>query len=156
MPDPATPERTPPAAARQALCTSGELQEKGRAIVFDVLHDEAPATAFALRFDGRVVAYLNRCAHLAAEMDWQPGEFLDHDKRWIVCAMHGASYEPANGRCVGGPCNRGRLIPVKIQEIDGQACWYPSADIRPPPLVYPLPAAQAMSLADPPASESPP
>jgi hypothetical protein len=37
----------------------------------------APARAFALRFDGRVVAYLNRCAHVPTEMDWQPGEFLD-------------------------------------------------------------------------------
>ena len=28
-------------------------------------------------------------------MDWQPGEFLDADRRWIVCSIHGATYEPA-------------------------------------------------------------
>ena len=51
--------------------------------------------AFALRIDGTPVAYLNRCVHVQAEMDWQPGEFLDHDRRFIVCSMHGATYEPA-------------------------------------------------------------
>ena len=131
MPDPATPERTPPAAARQALCTSGELQEKGRAIVFDVLHDEAPATAFALRFDGRVVAYLNRCAPVAAEMDWQPGEFLDAGREFILCSIHGASYEPRDGRCIGGPCGRGRLTKLEVAEDAGQVYWYPCAHTQP-------------------------
>lgn len=147
---------TPSAAPPQRLCAAADLAERGKAVAFDVLLWGQPARAFALRFNGALVAYINRCAHVPVEMDWQPGEFLDHDKRWIVCAMHGASYQPANGRCVGGPCGRGQLMPVKIQEIDGQACWYPSADIRPPPSDYPLPAARAMSLADPPASESPP
>ena len=40
------------------------------------MHFHQPARAFALRFDGRVVAYLNRCAHVPTEMDWQPGQFL--------------------------------------------------------------------------------
>ena len=146
----------PSTAPPQPLCAAADLAERGKAVAFDVLLWGQPARAFALRFNGALVAYINRCAHVPVEMDWQPGEFFDHDKRLIVCAMHGASYEPANGRCVGGPCGRGRLMPVKIQEIDGQACWYPSADIRPPPSVCALPAALAMSLADPPASESPP
>ncbi len=59
-------------------------------------------------------------------MDWQPGEFLDADQRWIVCSIHGATYEPADGRCVGGPCGRARLTPVPVQEHDGQVYWYPS------------------------------
>ena len=65
------------------------------------------------------------------------------DRRWIVCALHGAAYEPASGRCVGGPCGRGRLTPVDVGERDGQVYWYPSRDIRPVPF-------------DAPASESPP
>jgi nitrite reductase/ring-hydroxylating ferredoxin subunit len=66
-------------------------------------------------------------------MDWQPGEFLDSDKRFIVCSIHGASYDPADGRCAGGPCGRGMLIAVDVGERDGEACWYPSRDVRPPP-----------------------
>jgi nitrite reductase/ring-hydroxylating ferredoxin subunit len=113
------------------LCDGRALEERGRARVWDVLEHGQPATAFALRFDGRVVAYLNRCAHVPAEMDWQPGEFLDADRRWILCSIHGATYEPADGRCVGGPCGRGRLKALSVQERDGQVYWYPSPDIRP-------------------------
>ena len=113
------------------LCASQVLEERGRAWVWDVLQYGRAARAFALRFDGAVVAYLNRCVHVPTEMDWQPGEFLDIDKRWILCSIHGASYEPADGRCVGGPCGRGKLMRITMAERDGQACWYPSADIRP-------------------------
>jgi nitrite reductase/ring-hydroxylating ferredoxin subunit len=115
----------------QPLCAAADLVERGKAIGFDVLLWRQPARAFAMRFDGQLVAYINRCAHVPVEMDWRPGDFLDHDKRWIVCSIHGATYEPADGRCVGGPCGRGRLIRIATAEIDGQACWYPSADIRP-------------------------
>jgi nitrite reductase/ring-hydroxylating ferredoxin subunit len=132
MPDDTTPDAAAlPPAARQALCASGELQEKGRAVLFDVLHYEAPATAFVLRFDGRVVAYLNRCAHVAAEMDWQPGEFLDAGREFILCSIHGASYEPRDGRCIGGPCGRGRLTKLEVVEEAGQVYWYPCAHTRP-------------------------
>ncbi|WP_348754567.1 Rieske 2Fe-2S domain-containing protein, partial [uncultured Aquincola sp.] len=86
---------------------------------------------FALRFDGRVVGYVNRCVHVPTEMDWQEGQFLDMDRRWILCSIHGAAYEPADGRCVGGPCGRGKLTAITLQERDGQVYWYPSRDIRP-------------------------
>ncbi|MFZ2653267.1 MAG: Rieske 2Fe-2S domain-containing protein [Burkholderiaceae bacterium] len=118
-------------ASRQALCSSGELQEKGRALVFDVLHANEPARAFALRFDGRVVAYLNRCAHVHAELDWQPGEFLDAGREFILCSIHGAQYQPRDGRCVGGPCGRGRLTPLAVEEDTGRVYWYPSAETQP-------------------------
>ena len=86
----------------EPLCASAELEERGRAVVWDVLEYGRPARAFALRFDGTVRAYMNRCLHVPTEMDWQPGEFLDMDKRWILCSIHGATYEPTDGRCVGG------------------------------------------------------
>ncbi len=125
MPDePAPPRR---------LCSSGELVERGQALVFDVLYFREPLRAFALRFGGRVVAYLNRCAHVPTELDWQPGEFLDRDREFILCAVHGASYAPQSGQCVGGPCGRGRLTPLQVSERDGEVYWYPSRDIRPAP-----------------------
>ena len=113
------------------LCDARALEERGRAWVWDVLEYGRPARAFALRFDGSVLAYMNRCVHVPAEMDWQPGEFLDSDKRFILCSTHGAAYEPADGRCVGGPCGRGRLTAIRVEERDGQVYWYPSRDIRP-------------------------
>ena len=113
------------------LCASDALVEKGDAHGFDVLHFRQPARAFALRFDGRVVAYLNRCLHVPVEMDWNAGEFLDADKSVILCATHGAAYEPLSGRCVGGPCGRGRLTAIDTVERDGQVYWYPSRDTTP-------------------------
>jgi nitrite reductase/ring-hydroxylating ferredoxin subunit len=118
-------------ADAQALCRADELAERGNAVGFDVLLWRQPTRGFALRFDGRVVAYLNRCAHVPTEMDWQPGEFLDADKRHIVCSIHGATYEPASGRCIGGPCDRGRLMAIEVSERDGQVYWYPSLDVKP-------------------------
>ena len=113
------------------LCASADLLEKGLAFVFDVLQFREPARAFVLRYDGRVVAYLNRCLHVPTEMDWQVGEFLDSAKEFIMCSIHGAVYEPLTGRCVGGPCGRGKLTVIDAFERDGQVYWYPSHDTQP-------------------------
>lgn len=120
-----------PAAGGEPLCPSVELAERGRAYVFDVLEYGRSVRAFALRIDGQVVAYLNRCVHVPAEMDWQPGEFLDSEREFILCSTHGAAYEPKSGRCVGGPCGRGQLTALAVSERDGMVYWYPSRDIRP-------------------------
>jgi nitrite reductase/ring-hydroxylating ferredoxin subunit len=113
------------------LCASAELAERGNAFVFDVRQFREPARAFVLRFDGRLVAYLNRCLHVPAEMDWQPGEFLDADREFIMCSIHGAVYEPLTGRCAGGPCARGKLTAIEVFERDGQVYWVPSRDTQP-------------------------
>ena len=115
------------------LCASGELIEKGNAFVFDVLHYREPARAFALRFEGKVVAYLNRCVHVPTELDWQPGEFLDGGKEFILCSIHGAAYEPRHGKCIGGPCGRGGLTPIAAEERDGEVWWLPTAATAPAP-----------------------
>ena len=115
----------------QRLCDSAQLAERGDALVFDLLEYGRPARAFALRFEGRVVAYLNRCMHTPVEMDWQEGKFLDMDREYILCSIHGAAYEPLSGRCVAGPCAGARLLPLEVQERDGQVYWYPSRDIQP-------------------------
>jgi len=128
---PGSPLPVPPALPRQHLCAAGQLAEKGNALVFDVLQYREPVRAFALRFEGRVVAYLNRCAHVPAEMDWQPGEFLDSGREFILCSIHGAAYDPLNGRCVAGPCGRGRLTELRVEEDAGEVYWYPSRDIQP-------------------------
>jgi nitrite reductase/ring-hydroxylating ferredoxin subunit len=118
-------------APRVPVCDSGDLLDGGRGVVFDVQEFRRPERAFVLRFEGQVVGYLNRCAHVPAELDWQPGEFLDADRRQIVCAIHGATYDPRNGRCTGGPGGRGRLKALRVAEEGGKVYWYPSTDIQP-------------------------
>ena len=130
-----------PEAGPQFLCRSDELAERGQGVGFDVLLWRQPARAFALRIDGRPVAYINRCAHVPTELDWNPGEFLDAERKTIVCAVHGAQYAPSTGHCLGGPCGRGRLMPVAVSEGGGEVSWYPSRDIA--PLAFDEPALPA-------------
>ena len=120
-------------AQRLPLCASADLPERGQAHLFEVWQAGQAVRAFALRVDGRVVAYLNRCAHVPVELDWVPGQFWDSERQWILCSLHGAAYEPQSGRCAGGPCGRGHLTPIPVAEEDGQVYWYPANDLSPPP-----------------------
>jgi nitrite reductase/ring-hydroxylating ferredoxin subunit len=115
------------------LCASADITERGSAWLWSVRQYGQNLPAFALRFDGQVVAYINRCVHVPTEMDWQSGQFFDFEKRWIMCSLHGAMYEPRDGQCIGGPCGKGRLTGIDTQERGGQVYWYPSRDIRPVP-----------------------
>ncbi|WP_395695032.1 Rieske (2Fe-2S) protein [Piscinibacter sp.] len=135
------PEDAPVPEARLPLCRSGEIEEGGLAFVWDVLQWGQPARAFVLRWEGQLVAYLNRCVHVPTEMDWKPGEFLDADRRWILCSIHGATYDVRSGRCFSGPCGRGSLTRVQVAEDAGQVYWYPSRDTRPVPFDEPRPAS---------------
>jgi nitrite reductase/ring-hydroxylating ferredoxin subunit len=91
------------------------------------------ATGFVVRHRGTLFAYLNRCAHVSMELDWQPGRFFDADGEWLVCATHGALYEPATGRCAGGPCaGRGGLRAIALVERDGVLYWQPDGYLEPP------------------------
>jgi nitrite reductase/ring-hydroxylating ferredoxin subunit len=79
------------------------------------------------------VGYLNRCAHIGLELDWTPGRFLDSERRWLICAAHGALYEPASGACAAGPCaGRGGLVPVRVEEIEGVVYWRRDGDASSP------------------------
>lgn len=117
--------------APQFLCDSSALEEVGDAVVFDVREWGRDASAFAVRYDNEVVAYLNQCAHVPTQMDWEPGKFWDQDKRFIICAVHGALYDPPNGLCVGGPCAGKHLLKLEVQERDKQVHWYPTDRIQP-------------------------
>jgi nitrite reductase/ring-hydroxylating ferredoxin subunit len=57
------------------------------------------------------------------EMDWRPGQFFDESGRWLMCATHGALFEPSNGHCVAGPCVGKALIPILCTEQDGVVYW---------------------------------
>ncbi len=106
----------------QRVCGSGELQDGQLAVSFDVLYHRQPVRAFAVRHGGRAYAYLNRCTHVAMEMDWQPNRFFDDTGQWLLCASHGAAYAPDTGACAGGPC-RGGLVAVPLTEQDGVVYW---------------------------------
>jgi nitrite reductase/ring-hydroxylating ferredoxin subunit len=86
--------------------------------------------AFAVRFEGQPHAYLNRCTHVAMEMDFQPDQFFDDTGRWLLCATHGAVYAPDTGKCAGGPC-RGGLVKIDLSETDGVVHWHTAYNLKP-------------------------
>ena len=105
---------------QRLICTSDELVEGGRGVLFTVDRHGINEPAFVLRFRGRVHAYLNRCAHLPVGLDWQPGEFFDHSGLYLICATHGALYAPESGRCLGGRCDGKGLTAVSVIEHGGR------------------------------------
>ena len=72
--------------AARVICASAELAEGGRGVRFEAALKGRVRSAFVVRYDGAARAYLNQCAHVPVELDWQPGVFFDSDgsrvKRW--------------------------------------------------------------------------
>ncbi len=105
---------------RHLVCTTAALIDGGPGIRFEVNRGGERTPAFAVRFRGRVHAYLNRCGHLPVELDWQQGEFFDISGLYLICATHGAIYAPDTGQCLGGRCNGNGLVALEVVEDDGQ------------------------------------
>jgi nitrite reductase/ring-hydroxylating ferredoxin subunit len=106
--------------SKRLICSSLDLTEGGKGVRFTVPLRGEECPAFAIRYDGVVRAYLNRCQHVPVELDWMEGEFFDHSGLYLVCATHGATYMPESGVCIAGPCKGRRLVSVAVEEAAGQ------------------------------------
>ncbi len=107
-------------AARARLIGPAQaLEEAGRGLRFEVERGGETVPAFPVRWGGRVHAYLNRCAHLPVELDFNPGDFFDASRLYLICSTHGALYAPDTGVCMGGRCSGRGLIPLEVFERDG-------------------------------------
>lgn len=81
---------------------------------------DGDAESLILHRDGNSVrAWLNVCPHTGRRLDWAPGKFLKSKDGLLVCAVHGASFELAEGNCVAGPCRGDRLRAVAVELRDG-------------------------------------
>ncbi len=107
------------AGRKRLICESAALIDGGRGVRFDWPPAEAPGKGFAVRYDGEVRAYVNRCPHLGVELDWQPGEFFEETGLYFICSTHGAIFEPASGLCIAGPCKGASLQAIAVVEQDG-------------------------------------
>ena len=52
------------------ICASCALADSGKGVCFNFKRKGGSVPAFALRYRGRVYAYLNRCAHMGLKLDW--------------------------------------------------------------------------------------
>lgn len=107
------------ARAERVICPSGALVDSGPGVRFETQFRGETAAAFVVRLEGRVHGYLNRCSHVAMELDWQPGVFFDAEGRDLICSTHGAVFAASSGKCIGGPCAGGPLVKLAVAERDG-------------------------------------
>ena len=114
------------------ICEGAALEDGGVGVRFSVDVRGRTVSAFVVRYAGDVHGYLNQCAHVPMEMDWQEGQFFESSGLYLMCATHGAIYVPDTGRCVGGPCRGAHLSKLDITERDGAVWWQPDALFRAP------------------------
>jgi nitrite reductase/ring-hydroxylating ferredoxin subunit len=105
----------------RVIAAGGELVDGGQGVRFTVESGARTLPAFAIRYRGRVHAYLNVCAHQELELDWLPRAFFDAEGARLVCATHGARYAPDTGQCVGGPCSGLALVRLVVREREDGA-----------------------------------
>ena len=115
---------------RKFIGEVGELAP-GRSKKFTVNDDEPRLEAVLLNYRGDFYAYVNRCPHVGISLDWVENQFFTVDGRYLTCANHGATFEPATGECLWGPCVGAALQSVPL-EMEGKKIFiqYPHGDDR--------------------------
>jgi nitrite reductase/ring-hydroxylating ferredoxin subunit len=99
------------------LCAPQQLIEgQSRGFLLDGIN------LLAVRRDGQVYAYRNRCPHRGVPLEWQADQFLDHSQSMIQCATHGALFLIESGECVTGPCAGQSLQALACRE-DAEGIW---------------------------------
>jgi nitrite reductase/ring-hydroxylating ferredoxin subunit len=94
-----------------------EIDEPG-AMEFRVGDVDWPFRGIVVRWQGEVHAYANVCAHLGHPLNLDADKFFTAEQTLLVCASHGAVFEPDTGKCVGGPCAGASLRSLECR-VDG-------------------------------------
>lgn len=102
------------------ICESDQLTERGQGIRFELPEFGERTTGFVVRFNGKVHGFVNRCAHIPVELDWNEGDFFNISRDSLICSTHGAQYEPTTGYCILGPCKGQNLILLNVVERDSK------------------------------------
>jgi len=97
-----------------------DLENEGLGLRFKMPMFGEFASGFVIRYQGKAYAYVNQCAHIPVELDWKEGEFFAAQKDFLICATHGAHYQPNTGFCVMGPCKGKTLKPIDLEEKNNQ------------------------------------
>jgi nitrite reductase/ring-hydroxylating ferredoxin subunit len=103
--------------ARKLVGAVGEI-EHGKSKKFTLRRGQRNLEVLLVNFEGGHFAYINRCPHTGITLDWVNNQFFSSDNRYLMCATHGAVFEPPTGECIWGPCVGLSLqsVPVEIEE----------------------------------------
>jgi len=61
--------------AKRWVCKSEDLISEGNGIRFLLPELGERITGFLVRYSGKAYAYVNQCAHIPVELDWNEGDF---------------------------------------------------------------------------------
>jgi len=106
---------------RKLVASVGEI-EHGQSKKFILRRGQRDLEALIVNYEGNHFAYMNRCPHTGITLDWVNNQFFSSDNRYLMCATHGAVFEPPSGECVWGPCFGLSLQSVPL-EIDGEEIY---------------------------------
>jgi nitrite reductase/ring-hydroxylating ferredoxin subunit len=103
-------------AGSKLIARVGDL-DRGASKKFTLSCSGERIEAVLVNFKGEHVAFVNRCRHVGISLDWVENQFFTEDGRYLLCANHGALYEPRTGECVWGPCTGASLyrVPLTIE-----------------------------------------
>ena len=104
---------------RKLVGSVGEI-EHGRSKKFTLRRGQRELEALLVNFEGKHFAYINRCPHTGITLDWVNNQFFSSDNRYLMCATHGAVFEPPTGECIWGPCLGLSLQSVPVEIEDGR------------------------------------
>lgn len=74
---------------------------------------------FVVRKGSSVHGWVDRCPHAGLPLAQELDRYLISDGSLIMCAWHGALFQPHDGLCVGGPCAGASLSPWPVEVADG-------------------------------------
>jgi nitrite reductase/ring-hydroxylating ferredoxin subunit len=110
-----TSAKTKKSSRKKLIGRVGDLAH-GKSKKFALRCEGNRVEALLINFDGEYFAYVNRCRHVGISLDWVDNQFFTEDRRYLMCANHGATYEPKTGECIWGPCVGASLqgVPLEI------------------------------------------
>ena len=104
---------------QHAVCQISDVPDPG-CKEFSHVHQDEQIEGFILHWQGNWYGYRNRCPHTRAPLNWLPDQFFDSEDRYLICSLHGATFEPDTGLCIYGPCLGESLQALSVQVIGEQ------------------------------------
>ncbi len=109
----------------RVLCRWQDLDDGSSRGFADVSAEDGGHGVFLVRQGDKVYGYRNRCPHTGAPLEWQTDQFLDFDRSFIQCALHGALFRIRDGYCLRGPCAGQSLDRVSIRVVADEVVLQP-------------------------------
>lgn len=93
--------------------------DDGGAIALDLSFKSGRQSVIVTRKGERAAAFVNRCPHARWPLERFDGQFLFTPAGDLMCAAHGALFDPLTGACLGGPGTGAGLTRLRLVEVVG-------------------------------------